>query len=172
VRPATDRVKEAVFNILQNRLNLHGASVLDLFAGSGSLGFEALSRGAARVVFVDDWNGAVRAIQENIALLHCEEQCEVVKSDVYRFLNRAVGEYDLIFVDPPYRLEGAAELPERIIVRGLVAPAGLLVMEHSARLRFDAGRMSSKVLERTFGGTMITMFARATERRSANRITS
>src|SRR3990170_248375 len=79
VRPATDRVKESIFNILQNRIDLHGAHVLDLFAGSGSLGFEALSRGAAEVVFVDEWQGATRIIEENIKLLQCDDRCDVVK---------------------------------------------------------------------------------------------
>jgi 16S rRNA (guanine966-N2)-methyltransferase len=159
VRPATDRVKESIFNILQNRISLRGARVLDLFAGSGSLGFEALSRGAAEVVFVDEWQAATRIIEQNIKLLQCGDRCEVVKADVLRFLRHADGRYDLIFVDPPYRLEGAPDLPQRIFERGLVSPSGFLIMEHSVRTRITPSESLQLILERGFGGSKVSFFA-------------
>jgi 16S rRNA (guanine966-N2)-methyltransferase len=159
VRPATDRVKESIFNILQNRISLRGARVLDLFAGSGSLGFEALSRGAAEVVFVDEWQIATRIIDQNIKLLQCGDRCEVVKADVLRFLRHADGRYDLIFVDPPYRLEGAPDLPQRIFERGLVSPSGFLIMEHSVRTRITPSESLQLILEREFGGTKVSFFS-------------
>jgi 16S rRNA (guanine966-N2)-methyltransferase len=158
VRPATDRVKESIFNILQNRISLRGARVLDLFAGSGSLGFEALSRGAAEVVFVDEWQAATKTIEQNIKLLQCGDRCEVVKADVLRFLRHADGRYDLIFVDPPYRLEGAPDLPQRIFERGLVSPSGFLIMEHSVRTRITPSESLQLILEREFGGTKVSFF--------------
>lgn len=159
IRPATDRVKESIFNILQNRINVRGARVLDLFAGSGSLGFEALSRGAAQVVFVDEWPAATRIIEQNIKLLQCEDRCEVIKADVFKFLRHADGRYDLIFVDPPYRLEGAPDLPQRIFERGLLSPFGFLIMEHSVRTRITPSQRLQLLLEREFGGTKVSFFA-------------
>ena len=159
IRPATDRVKESIFNILQNRINLRGARVLDLFAGTGSLGFEALSRGAAKVIFVDEWRGAVKAIEENASLLHCEDRCYVVKADVYKFLSRAEGHYNLVFVDPPYKLAHAVDLPRRIFEQGLVAPAGLLVMEHPVRTNIQPNECFQLLLNRTFGNTRVSFFS-------------
>ena len=159
LRPAADRVRESIFNILQNRLSLRGARVLDLFAGSGSLGFEALSRGAARVVFVDDWQGATKVIEENSSLLQCEDRCEIIKADVYRFLRHAEGQYDLVFVDPPYRLQSAPDLPHKILEKGLLSPLGLIIMEHAARTKIPTNGTFSLVSERTFGSTTVSFFS-------------
>jgi len=159
VRPAADRVKESIFNILQNRVNLHGTRVLDLFAGSGSLGFEALSRGAAWVVFVDEWQGATKVIEENIKLLGCGDRCEVIKADVYKFLRHAEEQYDLVFVDPPYRLESAPDLPHRIFKQGLLSPPGLIIMEHAARTKIQPDGSFSLVSERAFGSTKVSFFS-------------
>jgi 16S rRNA (guanine966-N2)-methyltransferase len=159
IRPATDRVKESIFNILQNRFNVRGARVLDLFAGSGNLGFEALSRGAVEVVFVDEWQTAARIIEQNIKLLQCGDRCEVIKADVFGFLRHADGCYDLIFVDPPYRLNGAPELPHRIFERGLLSSNGFLIMEHSVHTRITPSESLQLVLEREFGGTKVSFFA-------------
>lgn len=159
LRPAADRVRESIFNVLQNRLSLRGARVLDLFAGSGSLGFEALSRGAALVVFVDEWQGATKVIEENSKLLHCEDRCEIIKADVYKFLRHAEGLYDLVFVDPPYRLESAPDLPHRIVERGLLSPPGLIIMEHAARTKIESDGSFSLISERTFGGTKVSFFS-------------
>lgn len=159
LRPAADRVRGSIFNILQNRLSLRGARVLDLFAGSGSLGFEALSRGAARVVFVDEWQGATKVLEENSKLLHCEDRCEIIKADVYKFLRHAEGQYDLVFVDPPYRLESATDLPHRIVERGLLSPSGLITMEHATRTKIQSDGSFSLVSERAFGGTKVSFFS-------------
>lgn len=159
LRPAADRVRESIFNILQNRLSLRGARVLDLFAGSGSLGFEALSRGAAQVVFVDDWQGATKVIEENSRLLQCEDRCEIIKADVYWFLRHAEGQYDLVFVDPPYRLENALDLPHKILEQGLLSPPGLIIMEHASRTIIPTNASFSLVSERTFGSTTVSFFS-------------
>jgi len=160
LRPATDRVKEAIFNILQNRLDLRGARVLDLFAGSGSLGFEAISRGASLAVFVDDWQGAVKTIEANARLLHCEDRSTVIKADVHKFLSRAKDEFDLVFVDPPYDLEASEILPLRIFQRGLVSRNGILIMEHRAKLRIETTEGIECLLTRTFGNTAVSMLRR------------
>jgi 16S rRNA (guanine966-N2)-methyltransferase len=173
LRPAADRVKESIFNILQNRLSLRGARVLDLFAGSGSLGFEALSRGAARVVFVDEWPEATKVIEENSKLLHCEDRCEIVKADVYKFLRYADGQYDLVFVDPPYGLENIGSLPKSVFEKGLLSPSGLLIMERADRATITLDGSFFLLLERTFGSTKVSFFTpvklRSTEQPTTER---
>ena len=102
-RPTSDRVREALFSILAPRIE--GARVLDLFAGSGALGIEALSRGAAAATFVDSAAAAIRAVRANLEALGIE--AEVVRADARRFLggaSAAARQYDLVFLDPPYRL--------------------------------------------------------------------
>src|SRR5689334_3032384 len=115
VRPATDRVKGSIFNMLQNRLNLVDAAVLDLFAGSGSLGFEALSRGAASVVFVDDSSIALEFVDRNAGVLGCADACETIQGDALDFIAKARSKFDLIFADPPYEYPGTSRLPEAIL---------------------------------------------------------
>ncbi len=100
-RPTTDRVKESVFNILQFRVI--GASMLDLFAGTGQMGIEALSRGAARAVFVDQSPRAMHVIQKNIAAAHMQARAETIQADFVRALEQLRGQmFDILFLDPPY----------------------------------------------------------------------
>ena len=99
-RPTTDRVKEALFSILQ--FDLPGAKVLDLFGGTGQLGIEALSRGAASAVFVDSRREACQLIRSNLKKTHLEPYASVVQSDYLEYLNRCRERFDLILLDPPY----------------------------------------------------------------------
>ncbi len=159
VRPATDRVKGSIFNMLQNRLDLHGALVLDLFAGSGSLGFEALSRGAERVTFVDDQKAALDSLESNAESLGCTDQCEIIEDDAMTFLRRgATRQYDLIFADPPYVWEGISTLPTEIITRGLLQKSGLLIIEHAKQAVFAPSGAYAPPLCREFGNTRVSFF--------------
>ena len=99
-RPTTDRVKEALFSILQ--FDLPGASVLDLFGGTGQLGIEALSRGASRAVFVDEQEAACRLIRENLKKTHLEAQAQVIRGDYKRYLLSCREKFRILFLDPPY----------------------------------------------------------------------
>ncbi len=99
-RSATDRIRETLFAILADRVE--EARVLDLFAGAGTLGIEALSRGAARATFVDRAPEAIAALRRNLATTKFEDRAEVVRSDVTAFLAGVVGEYDVVFCDPPF----------------------------------------------------------------------
>lgn len=131
-RPTSDRVREALFSVLGERVA--GARVLDLFAGSGALGLEALSRGAARATFVDSAPAALKAVRANLAALGAE--AEVRRSDARRFLvgaSAARSEYDLIFLDPPYRLAArlGRELSEAL--PAVLAPGAVVVAESDRR---------------------------------------
>src|SRR4051794_14058544 len=132
VRPTSDRVREALFSILAARVP--GARVLDLFAGSGALGIEALSRGAAAATFVDSEDAAIRAVKANLATVGAE--AEVRRADARRFLGSASGaarQYDLVFLDPPYRL--ARDLGDVLTAAlpAVLAPGAAVVAESDRR---------------------------------------
>jgi len=130
VRPTTDLAKESLFNILTNIFDFEGTSVLDLFAGTGSISFEFVSRGSAEVTAIDQDNRCVSFIIKT-----CEEfkidNLKAYRSDAFSYIKHSLKKYDLIFADPPYDLESIAEIPEKIFERNLLKPDGLLIIEHS-----------------------------------------
>ncbi|MFO7262018.1 MAG: 16S rRNA (guanine(966)-N(2))-methyltransferase RsmD [bacterium] len=149
-RPTTDRVREAWMSALQPALP--GATVLDLFAGSGALGLEALSRGAARVVFVEKAGRALRALRANIERLGAEGQTEVVRADALAYVaGLPLGAFDLALADPPYGEDLAAELVRQFTRRPF---ARQLWIEHSAKetLPETPGQRT-----RRYGDTALTM---------------
>lgn len=158
VRPATDRVKGSIFNVLQNRLALQDAVVLDLFAGSGSLGFEALSRGAGQVVFVDGSSAALDAVEENAEELDCLDSCELVEDDALSFIRREHREFDLIFADPPYAWESIPLLPVEIVTRKLLKKQGFLIIEHSKQTEFQSNENYKLSVRKEFGNTRVSFF--------------
>lgn len=131
VRPTSDRVREALFNILQSKVP--GALVLDLFAGTGALGIEALSRGARQVVFVDNHPGSLATIRANLDSCNLSGRACVVKDEAVRFLRQkaaARGPFDLIFADPPYHWDRLPALLSELSPAVLVL-SGYLVLEHA-----------------------------------------
>jgi 16S rRNA (guanine966-N2)-methyltransferase len=131
-----DFVREAVFSMLGE--DVRGARVLDLFAGSGSLGLEALSRGADCSVFVDYAAGPARIIQENLDMLGMSEKGKIIKAEVLDYLRKASAPeqpYDLIFIDPPYKIDLSyrQEILKRLTVRGFLAPSAVIVIEAPLR---------------------------------------
>lgn len=129
-RPTTDRVKEGMFNILQ--FDIEGRRVLDLFAGTGQLGIECLSRGAASAVFVDRRPDAVKLIRENLKTTDLADRAQVVAGDSMEYLKSVREKFDLVLLDPPY----AAELLEPVIAHiarfDILAPHGIIIAEHPA----------------------------------------
>lgn len=130
VRPTPDRVKESVFQILSG--NLLGARVLDLFAGSGALGLECLSRGASEAVFNDSSPESLSVLKKN--LLRCREEGKVYALDYAACLKTVAGQFDLIFCDPPYRLDIAEEVLNLVAARELLKEDGLIVYESEREL--------------------------------------
>ena len=129
-RPTTDRVKEGLFNILQ--FDIEGRRVLDLFAGTGQLGIECLSRGAASAVFVDRRPDAVKLIRENLKITDLTDRARVVAGDSMEYLKSLREKFDLIFLDPPYAA-GLLEPALAHIARfDILAPHGIIVAEHPA----------------------------------------
>ena len=134
VRPATDRVRQTLFNMLVHRMDFDGLAVLDLFAGSGSLGIEALSNGAARAVFVEGDRRAAEYIEQNLDRLGCATTGEVLHLDALRYIAQTEERFGLVFADPPYRFAGTASLPDLIFGRQLVQDGGYLLIEHTKDL--------------------------------------
>jgi len=131
LRPTTDRARETLFNVLAPRVA--GSRVLDLFAGTGALGVEALSRGAAAALFVERDRGAAGGVEQNLQRCHLEERAEVRCTDwsaALRQLGQAGRCFDIVFLDPPYRSSYASECLEQLQRAGIVGQGGLVVLEH------------------------------------------
>jgi 16S rRNA (guanine966-N2)-methyltransferase len=151
-RPTSDRVRESLFSMIGS---VEDADVLDLFAGSGALGLEALSRGAAQAVFVDSERDAVAAIERNVAKLGLGGAV-VVRSDAMRFLATEEGGYDLVFVDPPYEMVESLRMSLAMHLPRVLASDGLLVFETAAGTAPD---ISLPVrASRRYGSTLVTIF--------------
>jgi 16S rRNA (guanine966-N2)-methyltransferase len=152
-RPTSDRVREAVFGLIGS---VEGASVLDLFAGSGAMGLEALSRGAASAVLVESDRDACRTIERNLAKLGLTGG-RVVRSDAVRFLAAERSAYDLVFVDPPYELLESLRMSLADHLPRVLAADGLLVFESRATAEPELPLAVST--SRRYGSTRITVFA-------------
>jgi 16S rRNA (guanine966-N2)-methyltransferase len=135
-RPTSARARESIFSRLAVRIDFTGARVLDIFAGSGSLGIESLSRGAAHVTFVDRSRDAAAAIRSNLAQLEFSDRARIVTSDVRRALSELAHSresFDLIFVDAPFKNDMSAQVLAMLGEFDLVAPNGWVVVEQSKR---------------------------------------
>lgn len=133
IRPTADGTKESMFNVLPD---ITGASVLDLYAGTGNLGIEALSRGAAKAVFVEKDPRAVRVLRGNLGKTRLSAQAEVIQTPIAGFFLRAARyteKFDLILADPPYRSEAACEILRLVGRHNLLKKDGWFVLEHSTR---------------------------------------
>ena len=152
-RPTADRVREALFSMLDD---VSGARVLDLYAGSGALGIEALSRGAASAVFVERDPRAVAAIERNLEALGLEQ--EVLRQDAVRFLARAEGTFDLVFCDPPYDSASRLAGPLAQGLPALTSEQARIVTESDKRNPLELP--FPLITERTYGDTRIAIHGR------------
>ncbi len=136
VRPTTDFGKEALFNILANRVAFESVHALDLFCGTGSISYELASRGCTAVTAVDEDYACcafVKKTSDEFGL----DGIKVIKNEVFRFLKNEKKQFDLIFADPPYEFRDTSKLPELIFGSDLLKPDGLLIIEHPAELNFE-----------------------------------
>jgi 16S rRNA (guanine(966)-N(2))-methyltransferase RsmD len=155
IRPTAEKVREAVFDVLGP---VEGLTVLDLFAGTGALGLEALSRGAGSCVFVERDVTVAAALRTNVELLRYQEVCEVIVLDFQEALARLVQRravFDLLFVDPPYRMLPEVETALGPLLPELLAADGVVVAEGDRSMRVMFGRLP--VFERVYGSTRVTM---------------
>ena len=165
VRPTADRIREAIFSSLGERVT--GATVLDLFAGTGALGLEAASRGAASVVFVEQSRAALTSLQKNAEIFRKNRDvwCEltIMRTDVFAQLRRLAGareSFSLIFADPPYG-EAAQLLLDDENLPGLLADGGLFVLESANRNELRVPALWKLIRESIYGDTRVSFLARS-----------
>ena len=159
VRPTTDQVKEAVFNILRD--SVEGRRVLDLFAGTGQLGIEALSRGAKEAVFVDASPASIKLVKENLAL--CGFEAQVLHTDALSYLRRC-GRFDLIFLDPPYDSDLYEKTLESINLFDILTEGGIIITEaRRERLLPEMKSPYTGVREYFYGSMKIRTYTRIPE---------
>lgn len=161
-RPTTDFIRQAIFSILGERVD--GARVLDLFAGSGAIGLEALSRGAAACVFVDEHRQADAIIRQNLEKTKLVGG-KVVKSEVQSFLKRETATYDLIFADPPYwKHHGDKDHIKELLTNDLISPrlslGGCFIAEISANQQSPDGGKLTLFDRREYGSSAVLLYAR------------
>jgi 16S rRNA (guanine966-N2)-methyltransferase len=158
IRPTSNRVREALFSILAERVA--AAAVLDLFAGTGALGIEAISRGARSVVSIDNSREAIGTIQKNVRHLALEEIIRTIQWDIARNLNCIQATepvYDLVFMDPPYERELVGKALDNLHHSRSVIPGALLVVEHSRREELPVDRdFLEQTDQRKYGKTLVS----------------
>ncbi len=150
-RPTSDRVRESIFNMLFSLQATEGAAVLDLYAGCGALGIEALSRGAESCVFVEQHRRAVSCIETNLELTGFSDQATVVQADAISWVQAQDRRFDLVLADPPYADDDWVSLLDHLDARWVVAEAGKELGEHP---RWDVVR------EKAYGTTVVTVLKR------------
>jgi 16S rRNA (guanine966-N2)-methyltransferase len=159
LRPTSDRVKEAIFNILQDQFQ--GQNVLDLFAGTGALGIECLSRGASKAVFVDESPRSLSALRRNIEECRLKDKTEVLGRKVLPALKilEVRGEtFGLVFLDPPYDKGEARRVLEVLSRSSILTPGALVVAEHSLSEGIDSIPSLPRVDRRKYGRTLVSFF--------------
>lgn len=158
IRPTLDRVRESLFNILAARVP--GATFLDLFAGTGANGIEALSRGAAKGVFVDKGREALELIRKNVEKSRVAKESQIFKLDLPGDLKLIHESFDLIFADPPHSYGEFDALGEAITTWSLLKPGGMLILEHasSAQIADEWGALN-RVRHKKYGQTTLSFYA-------------
>jgi 16S rRNA (guanine(966)-N(2))-methyltransferase RsmD len=165
-RPTSDRVREALFGILASAGAIEGANVLDLYAGTGALGLEALSRGAARATFVESSRFAIEALKANVAGLGLAASTHIVEGEVERSVRRIASgaPFDVVLADPPWAFVESGEAPRAVLgllAAGLFSPDAWVVLEHSSRTPPPRAGALSCVQTRAYGDTTLTFYKTA-----------
>lgn len=158
VRPTTDMAKEALFNILANRLDFENLKILDLFSGTGNISIEFASRGALEITAVDNDFGCIKYLTSIIKQFNIKA-VKAVKADVFKFLKNESSQYDLIFADPPYDLPALSTIPEVISNQKLLSDNGILIIEHPSTIKLD--QYPNFVEQRKYGYSSFSFFGNA-----------
>lgn len=154
-RPTTDFARENIFNVIENRVDLEGATALDLFAGTGAVSFEFLSRGCSSVTSVEKAATQYNFIRKVASILN-DTNLRTVRGDALKFVDTAVRPFDVVFADPPYDLPDFGTIPGRILGSKVVGPGTLFVMEHSKA--YDFSDLPHFVEHRAYGSVNFSIF--------------
>ncbi len=155
-RPTTDISKEALFNILNNRLDFEDTRFLDLFGGTGNHSYEFISRGCTDVTYVDKFPGCVNFVRKTAQHLKIEDCIKIMHMDVFKFMDYSKAQYDYIFAGPPYDLPTLDTIPGLIFEKNLLAEDGLFVLEHNPYHDFTNDPRLVDV--RSYGKTIFSFF--------------
>lgn len=159
-RPTTDRVKEGLFNVIQ--FDIEGRRVLDLFAGTGQLGIECLSRGAAFCDFVDSAPAAMKIVRDNVTACRVADRAAFHQKDFLAFLNGVRGKYDLIFLDPPYASGALERALEKITAIDIVSGNGIIICESPVeQVLPELPGVYQKTGEYRYGKIKVTLYRRS-----------
>ena len=159
VRPTTDKVKESLFNYLVHSIDFDGIKVCDIYAGSGSLGLEALSRGAAEVHFVENDFHVSHMLQENISSLNAEEECKIFKMEAIRFSKLTEHEnYSLIIADPPFFKNDIHKVVKNILSNNFLTNDGIVLVERSIQTKKEDETALNKKSFKRLGDSLIYQF--------------
>lgn len=156
-RPTTDFAKESLFNILEHQLEWEAFKVLDLFAGSGSISVEFLSRGAASVLSVDKHPKVIQHLHQLKSEFN-DENWSISKADVFQFIEKSPQSFDLIFADPPFGMKQMDELVDRVLNSTILSDEGLFILEHGGEHQFENHPQFTKT--KNYGGVNFTFFER------------
>ncbi len=154
-RPTTDIAKEGLFNILQNNLDFDDIKTLDLFGGTGSISYELASRGVKDLTIVEK-DAAMYEFIKKTAVLFGDDSFDIVRQDVFKYLEQCVDTFDFIFAGPPYALETIDKIPELVVSKKLLKPNGWFVLEHTPRN--DYTKFPLFKTERKYGTTIFSVF--------------
>jgi len=156
-RPTTDFAKEGLFNVLNNRIDFEETRVLDLFGGTGSHGYEFISRGCPHVTYVEQHGPAIAFVRKTTKELDIEAQMNIIRSDVFRYIPMAGTQFDYIFAGPPYGLSNLNDIPDLIFQHNLLKKDGLFVLEHNPS--HDFTNHTYFELVRSYGTTLFSFFS-------------
>ncbi len=160
IRPSSDKVKGSIFNVLKDEVV--GKKVLDLFAGSGNLGIEALSRGTQFVTFVDSSFQGIKIIKKNLESLNLSERAKTINKDCLGVLPKLKEKFGIIFADPPYLCGFAQKVIDSVAQYDLLETDGILVLEHHKKETFKCPeRKLSYIKAKRFGDTMVSFFIKS-----------
>ena len=154
-RPTTDFAKENIFNVMMGYLDFEGASALDLFAGTGSISLELVSRGCRQVISVESDRDHANFIRQCFEKLNDKTDI-LIRGDAFKFIKSCHQQFDCIFADPPYALEQLPEIPELILSKQLLKEGGVFVFEHGKQ--YDFSHVSGFVEHRAYGSVNFSIF--------------
>ncbi len=155
-RPTTDFSKEALYNILSNRIDFDEVRFLDLFGGTGNHCYECISRGAISATYVDKFGPAVSFVKKMAAKLDIEDQLRIMKSDVFKYIKTSQESYNLIFAGPPYPLKNIPDISRIIMSGSMLEPGGTLIVEHNPHENLE--KQAGFVEMRKYGQTIFSFF--------------
>lgn len=159
VRPTTDRVKESIFNLIQSFVP--GSACLDMFAGSGALSMEALSRGAQHAVIIDADKRSIDIIKKNVTSLKFSEYCDIINMSCFDYMDKAKEKFDIIFLDPPYNKGFIEPVLRGILEHDILADEGIIVLESDDTDFHDEYAPLSVYRQRKYGRTYITVYKKS-----------